>query len=154
MSTELISKGIIAIAFAITGAIFITPVVIFLRKLFYGPFINKELVEKATAQGNIVTARLIKHYDQYNHSGQFRRTTGKEIGIYEYECGGRKYKYRLISINKLPEEITLYYLNKPSKVAVAKELYVTERSPWFRTFMVICFICWLITFICLINMNI
>ncbi|MBQ2946319.1 MAG: hypothetical protein IJE04_00515 [Bacilli bacterium] len=154
MSTELIAKAITAIAFGIVGAIVITPIFIFLRKLFYGPFINKKLVEKAKAKGNIVTARLIKHYDQYDHSGQFSRTTGKEIGVYEYEVNGRKYKFRSISINRLPREITLYYLNNPRKASFAKEIYVTERSPWFKSFMAICFICWLIAFICLINMNI
>lgn len=153
MTNELIAKAITAIAFGFVGALFITPVFILLRKLFYGPFINKKLIEKAKAKGNIVTAHLIKHYDQYDHSGQFNRTTGKEIGVYEYECNGRKYKYRAISINRLPEEITLYYLNKPRKATASKELYITQRSPWFRSALVIGFICWLIGFICLINMN-
>lgn len=155
MSTELIAKAITAIAFGIVGAIFITPIFIFLRKLFYGPFINKKLVEKAKSKGNIVTARFVKHYDayDYNRNGKYQ-VNGKEIGVYEYEVNGRKYKFRSISINGLPREITLYYLNNPRKASFAKELYVTERSPWFKSFMAICFICWLVAFICLINMNI
>lgn len=148
------AKAITAMGFGITGAIFITPIFIFLRKLFYGPFINKKLVEKAKAKGNIVTASLVNYFSLHDHSGQFKRTTGEEMGIYEYEVNGRKYKYRLMSFNTLPKEITLYYLYRPRKAMLYKELYVTERSPWFRSFMAICFICWLIAFICLINMNI
>lgn len=154
MNTEVLAKAITGIAFGITGAIFITPIFIFLRKLFFGPFINKKLVEKAKLKGNVLTAHLVKHYDQYNDSGQYKRTSGKEIGVYEYECNGNKYKYRYISINKLPEEITLYYLKNPRKASVSKELYITQRSPWLKSFLVIFLICWVISFICLLNINI
>lgn len=154
MTTEIIAKAITAIAFGITGAIVITPIFIFLRKLFYGPFINKKLIEKAKEKGNIITARLIKHYDQHNHNKNGMTVTGKEIGVYEYEVNGRKYKYRLLTINGLRQEITLYYLKNPRKAMLSKELYITERSPWIKSFFAIFFVCWLISFICLLNMNI
>ncbi|MBQ9072389.1 MAG: hypothetical protein IJY25_04460 [Bacilli bacterium] len=154
MNTELLAKAITSIVFGIVGTIFITPIFIFLRKIFYGPFINKKLVERAKVKGNVITARLIKHYDDYdyNRSGKYM-TNGKEIGVYEYEHNGRKYKYRLISINRLPQEITLYYLNKPKKATVSNDIYITQRSPWFRSFLVIGLICCLISFVCLINID-
>ena len=154
MTTELIAKSIIAIAFGITGAIFITPAFIFLRKLFYGPFINKKLIEKAKAKGNVVTGYLVDHYSLHEHSNNHMRMTGEEMGIYKYAVNGRNYKFRLMSFNTLPKEITLYYLYRPRKAMLYKELYVTERSPWIKSFFVICFVCWLISFICLLNMNI
>lgn len=154
MNTEILTKVITAIAFGITGAIFITPIFIFLRKLFYAPFINKKLIEKAKVKGNVIVARLVNHYDKYDHSGKYQRMTGKEIGIYEYEVNGRKYKYKFISINTLPKEITLYYLNNPKKATIQKELFITQRSPWISSFLIICLICWIISFICLLNMNV
>lgn len=155
MNTIVIAKAIASIAYGIVGAIFITPVFIFLRKLFYGPFINKKLVEIAKAKGNVITARLIKHYDdyEYTNNGDYR-PSGNEIGVYQYEYNNRKYKYRLISINRLPQEITLYYLNRPRKATLGGELYITQRSPWLRSFLVIGLICWLIGFIYLLNMSI
>ncbi|MBE6139629.1 MAG: hypothetical protein E7174_03945 [Firmicutes bacterium] len=154
MSSEIIAKAITSIAFGITGAIFITPIFIFLRKIIYGPTINKKLLEKVKEKGNVVVAKLVKHYDQYNHSGAYKNVSGKEIGIYEYEVNGRKYKYRFITINGLQEELTLYYLKNPRKASVAKELFITQRSPWMLSFLIIGFISWFIAFICLINMNI
>ena len=154
MNNEIVAKAIIAIAFGITGAIFITPIFIFLRKIIYGPTINKRLFEQAKEKGNVVVAKLIKHYDQYNHNGAYKNVSGKEIGIYEYEVNDRKYKYRFITINGLHKEITLYYIKNPRKASVPKEMFITQSSPWIVSFLLIGFICWLIAFLCLINMNI
>lgn len=153
-NTEILTKAITAIAFGITGAIFITPVFIFLRKLFFGPFTNKKLVERAKSKGNVITARLVDHYSLNNHSGNHIKMTGEEMGIYEYEINERKYKYRFMSFNALPQELTLYYLNNPKKATVPSELFIRQRSPWIRSFLIIAFIFWLIGFVCLLNINI
>ena len=44
-------------------AIFATPIMVYLRIVFYVPFIREKLLEKAKADGHIIEAKLQKTYD-------------------------------------------------------------------------------------------
>ncbi len=134
MDTQLIVKAITAISFGIVGGILLTPIFVILRKTIYGPFINKKIVDKAIKDGHVVKAYLKKTYDYYRDDGT---VDGRKYAEYYYECNGHKYKFTAISSNKIHDEITLYYIKNPRKASASHELFLTQRSPWIKLFLLI-----------------
>ncbi len=147
MSSEMIARVIVAMCFGIALSLFITPVYIFIRKIMYGPFTNKKLLKKAIDAGHIVQAKLVKSYGSLNK--------GTEQLIYEYEWEGKTYKYRCISHSYTgnPESFELYFINNPRKAANCDELYVTARSPWIVSYLIITVIISIIAFFMLSYMT-
>lgn len=138
MSSEVIVKAIFSIPFGIAISLFITPIFIFIRKIFYGPSSNKKLLKKAIDKGHIVQAKLIKNHDIIRNVGDYGTiATGKEIGLYEYEYHGKTYKYHTTSTAGLSDNIELYFINNPRKAMNCDELYLTAKSPWIKSYLII-----------------
>ena len=115
-------------------AIFATPIMVYLRIVFYVPFIREKLLEKAKADGHVVEAKLIKTYDETesDNDGGFHYT-GAEVGVYTYECKGRMRKTRLRSQWGMPDTVPLYYIKNPRKAMPASQLGVCEQ-PWIKMY--------------------
>ena len=75
-------------------AIFATPIMVYLRIVFYVPFIREKLLQKAKADGHIIETKLQKTYDDRDKDGNW---TGAKVGVYVYEYKGKKRKTRLSS---------------------------------------------------------
>ncbi len=144
MNAEQIAEIIFALSIALAFSIFLTPVVVAIRKLFYAPSKNEELVQKAIEKNHVVSAKLIKHWDL--ESVDDPGNMYKEMGIYQYEYHGKTYKYRFIGTTPLPENLTRYFVNNPRKVTSRNELYLLKRSPWIKLFFLTTFLLWMITF--------
>ena len=108
----------------------ITPLFCLLRKIFFVPFIRKELIEKAKRDGHVVEAHLKKKHSLGD--GPIMR----EMGTYIYYVNGKKYKYQHITELGLDETIPLYYIKKPRKATVGGDLGNWE-SPWFKFYLII-----------------
>ena len=147
MSSEIIARLIVAMCFGIALSLFITPVYIFIRKIMYGPFTKKKLLKKAIDAGHIVQAKLVDSYGSLDKN--------KEHHIYEYEWEGKTYKYRGVSHSYTgnPSEVELYFIKNPRKAANCDELYVTARSPWIVSYLIITVIISIIAFFMLSYMT-
>lgn len=145
MSSEIIARVIVAMCFGIALSLFITPVYIFIRKIMYGPFLNKKLLKKAIDAGHIVQAKQVKSYSAGD----------KEHLIYEYEWNGKTYKCRGISNSYTgnPSSFELYFIKNPRKVANCDELYLTAKSPWIVSYLIIALIISIIAFFMLSYMS-
>lgn len=147
MNSEVIAKVLISIPFGIVISLFITPIFIFMRKIFYGPLTNKKLLEKAIKDGHVVQAKLIKRYDVKQDSEKMRMgngmgmvPTGEQEGVYEYEYNGKTYRYHAISAHigqELSKNATLYFIKNPRKAATKKELFLTAKSPWIVSYLIL-----------------
>lgn len=79
---------------------------------------NEAALKEAISKGHVVTAKLKKIRSSVKDP-QSRSAMGLiDLGIYEYEYKGRKYKYKLYS-KKLPYTVTLYFLKSPRKAVEA-----------------------------------
>lgn len=144
MSSEIIARAIVAICFGVTLSLFITPVFILIRKIMYAPFTNKKLLKKAIDNGHFVQAKLVKSFSGDKHHL-----------IYEYEWEGKTYKYKCISNSYTghPWELELYFINNPRKVASCDRLFVTAKSPWLVSYLIITVIISIIAFFMLAYMS-
>ena len=115
-------------------AIFATPIMVYLRIVFYVPFIREKLLEKAKADGHIIEAKLQKTYDDRDKDGNW---TGKTVGVYVYEHKGKTRKTRLSSHWELSDTVNLYYIKNPKKAMPASQLGVCEQ-PWIKMYFLTC----------------
>lgn len=147
MSSEIIARVIVAMCFGIALSLFITPIFVFIRKIMYGPFSNKKLLKKAIDEGHIVQAKLVESYSSLNNN--------KEHLIYEYEWKGKTYKYRCISKSYTgnPSSFELYFIKNPRKAGNCDELYITAKSPWIASYLIITVIISIIAFFMLSYMT-
>lgn len=137
MEAKIIAYILIGVFGGPVAAIVLTPIVCLLRKIFFVPFIRKELREKAERKGHVVEAHLLKSHNIRNHNtGGVPLPTMEDMGTYSYEVNGRTYRYRLLSTTGIPETITLYYIKKPRKATLANDLGNWE-SPWLKFYLII-----------------
>ena len=125
---------VVGIGMAPYFAIFATPIMVYLRIVFYVPFIREKLLEKAKADGHIIEAKLQKTYDERDKDGNW---TGATVGVYVYEYKGRKRKTRLSSHWELSNTVNLYYIKNPKKAMPASQLGVCEQ-PWIKMYFLTC----------------
>lgn len=137
MEAKILAYVLIGIFLGPIFSLAVTPIFCLLRKIFFVPFIRKNLREKAEKKGHIIEAELQKSYNIRNHDTDFGPTaTMKDMGIYSYRYNGKKYKYRMVTTTRLPEKITLYYINNPGKATIAKELGNRETK-WLKFYLII-----------------
>lgn len=145
MNSEIISNIIIAIAFGIGLSVIATPIFIFIRNITYAPSTNKKLFKKALDDGHIVNLTLVKTFS----------TDDRAYLTYEYEWNGKKYKYkcRSNSFTGHPPYMEYYFIKNPRKVANCSELYLTTRSPWIKSYLIIS-ICISFIVFCILSFNV
>lgn len=112
-----------------------------LRKACYVPLVQRKMLEKAIADGHVVKAKLVDSSERMG-GGEYSVPNGEWKAIYEYQYGGKTYKYRGISTGWPAEEITLYFQTKPNRGCTYHELGYRE-SNWKKYYwwmVVVCFI--------------
>lgn len=140
MEVKIIAYVLIGIFLGPLVSLVVTPIFCILRKIFFVPFIRKNLRKKAEQEGHVVKAFLQKSHNIKNHELGFGpMATMRDMGTYTYQVNGKNYTYRHISSNTLPDSITLYYIKKPSKATVSNDLGNWE-SPWLKFFLIISFL--------------
>lgn len=134
MAAIILVMVILSFIFGPIISLVITPFVSLLRKIFIVPFYRKKLLNKAIADGHIVTAKLVKSYDE-TYSDDFGvADTGREIGLYTYEYNGKTYKYRAVTTAHFPKEMELYFVKKPGKACMQDEIGLRE-SNWIKLYL-------------------
>lgn len=88
----------------------VTAIVIVFIEGVITPFKRSKALIEARDAGHEIVAKRVKFHSE---SGAKRRN--RIWGYYEYEYGGKKYKYKNTFSSMPPEEITLYFKNKPQK---------------------------------------
>lgn len=137
MEVKIIAYILVGIFLGPTVSVAVTPIFCLLRKIFFVPFIRKNLREKAIRKGHVIEASLQKTHNVVKHDTNFGTVgTIKDVGVYCYQCNGKKYKYQLITTTKLPSTITLYYIKNPRRATVARDLGNWE-TPWIRFYLII-----------------
>ena len=134
MGMKLFIWAIVGIGMAPFFAIFATPIMVYLRIVFYVPFIREKLLQKAKADGHIIEAKLQKTYDDRDKDGNW---TGATVGVYVYEYKGKKRKTRRSSHWGLSDTATLYYIKNPKKAMPESQLGVCEQ-PWIKMYFLTC----------------
>ena len=119
---------------------------LFKRKIFHVPIVRNILVKIATRKGHIVTSKLGANINTI----PTRMRPGQENGIYTYEYNGRTYTYTVnYSTEKLPYELTLYFIKNPSKAKSVKKIGIGETVKfriWWKYYFVITIILALVIF--------
>lgn len=137
MEVKIIAYILVGITLGPTVSIVVTPIFCLLRTIFFVPFIRKNLREEAIRKGHVIEASLQKSYNAVEHDTEFGMVgTMEDIGVYCYQCNGKKYKYQATTTTGLPSTLTLYYIKKPRKATVASDLGNWE-IPWFRFYLII-----------------
>lgn len=126
-------------------SLFVTPIFVFLRKLFYVPLARKKMVAQAAAKGHQVTANLVRSHEKVmGEAGGPIYYSNTEYGIYQYEYNGRKYTYRAATSMNLSDHIVLYFDKKPRKACLPSEFGLSETR-WIKYFVMIsCIMCVLV----------
>ncbi len=125
MVTELTVKILASIFAGCIASLAVTPVFCVLRKIFYFPLVRNSLLKDAQEKGNIVVAHYLKSCDIINDDGTY---SGKRTGIYQYEYGGKKYRYKIVTTDSMPDELTLYYSKNPRKAALPDAIGFREYN--------------------------
>lgn len=135
MNTETITNLILAFCFAVSIAIVITPIFIYLKKVMYHPFLKKKFLDTAIKKGHIVKAKLIKeHYiNDYTQSGVVYPTDEK-MATYEYNYNGKTYRRRFVGFNEFADEVNLYFISNPAKTEFGDNIWTTAKNHWIRSF--------------------
>lgn len=140
MDARTVVTLILCFAISLVLSAVVTPVFCGIRKVFYVPFRQKKILKNAIASGHMVEARLIKRRVEHApNNGHGRVSTGQDIGIYEYQLDGKIYRTRTLSVNRLPETMTLYYEKNPKKAVPADYVGFVERV-WPRYYLIFCVI--------------
>lgn len=105
---------------------------------------QKKAVEKAISRGNVVTATLKKSVGTRGEVPGVQYTRNAQLGIYEYEHGGRKYRYKFYA-DKLPKTLELYFLKQPRKATV-KGAMVNSNVCWPLVYLVFTLLVYWIAF--------
>lgn len=93
-------------------------------KVTYAPLVREKKVQKAIAKGNVVRAKFAEYTSMYP------MPNGKWEGLYEYQYGGKTYKYRGVAYGALPDEITLYFETRPERATVRSQMGYRESRFW------------------------
>lgn len=86
---------------------------------------QQESLNQAIANGHVVTAILKKRYGSVDDPFSRSARGMVELGVYEYEYKGRKYKYKLYD-DYLPTTVKLYFLKNPRKAVEAAALGASD----------------------------
>lgn len=115
---------------ALAVSLVLTPVVVLLRKQFYVPLIRKKLLQKAIEREHVVQAVLMDEWNAIdpNNSHTDVATSRYASGVYQYEYGGKTYKYRVSTRTALPKQIELYFINNPAKAGSVDAIGLRETS--------------------------
>lgn len=112
-------------------------VIVFIEGLII-PFKRDKALKEARDAGHEIVAKRVKFQHQTRQEGR------KKIwGYYEYEYGGKKYKYKNTFSSMPPKEIVLYYKNQPQK-AKPEATFGGVESGYGTVFCVITIIMFLI----------
>ena len=130
MGIKILIWAIVGMGMAPFFAIFATPIMVYLRIVFYVPFIREKLLQKAKDAGHVIEAKLQKTYDDRDKDGNW---IGAMVGVYVYEHKGRTRKTRLSSHWELSDTVNLYYIKNPKKAMPASQLGVCEQ-PWIKMY--------------------
>lgn len=142
---------LVSIILAPIVSLVVTPIFCLLRKMFYVPLIRNKLLKDAQEKGNVVVAHYVKSHEIMNDNGEFGSTSsGKSIGIYQYQYGGKNYKYKIVTRDHMPDEITLYFSKKPGKATLADEIGLRE-SHWFIYYLILSLIIAVVIFFLGVN---
>lgn len=90
---------------------------------------REEALAKIYSEGHVVTAVLKKSRGLRDDPYSRTRSGYTDMGIYEYEYKGRKYKYKLFQEN-LPTTIKLYFRKSPRK-AQTDVVLAMSKTNWF-----------------------
>lgn len=130
----LIFSLVIGLAAGSMLSIIIAPIFSVVRLCRYIPLINERICEKAQRDGHMIHATLIKRKGYYKRN---YHTTSNEIEhsteeyrteyTYEYDCNGKKRRYKVDSKDEFPETITLYYIKNPKKACIPGQLGYSEK---------------------------
>lgn len=131
--TKIITSAVFGLMFGPVVSVMITPIFCLLRKIFFVPFNRQKFREKAEKKGHVVEATLQKYHTIDDDPGM---PIDRKMGTYTYQVKGKKYKYRLMTSNRLPSTITLFYLKKPRKATTSGNLGNRE-CPWFKFYLII-----------------
>lgn len=134
MGVKILIWAIVGMGMAPFFAIFATPIMVYLRIVFYVPFIREKLLQKAKDAGHVIEAKLQRTYDDRDKDGNW---TGAMVGVYVYEHKGRTRKTRLSSHWELSDTVNLYYIKNPKKAMPASQLGVCEQ-PWIKMYFLTC----------------
>lgn len=118
------------IAISIIGACMITlPLYIISKVRGKSPKRHRAALDRAMSRGHVVTAVLKKRYSSVRDPYSRSANGLVDMGLYEYEYKGKKYRYKLFD-DCLPPTLKLYFESKPRKAVEAEALGAVER-PWF-----------------------
>lgn len=135
MMAKMIAYGLVGICLGPLASLAITPIFMYLRIIFFVPFIRRRLWEEAERKGHVIEASLKKTQDLTEYDTELGRVpTMRKMGTYSYQVNGKNYTYRGISSNRLPETITLYYIKKPKKATLSNRLGNWEQ-PWLKCYL-------------------
>jgi len=150
MNSETFINIGVCITLGLLCSVFVTPIVVLLRKLFYVPFMRKRYLDKAIKNKHFVTAKLVRSGELTNNFGEFGFVSGCEVGLYEYEYGGKKYKTKLIASSPsehISETVELYFIKNPKNACFANELGLRGNSHWILHYFAVATIISLVAFV-------
>lgn len=124
MVAKIITTYLLGLLYGCVLSLIITPIFLFLKKkIFDIPVVRKIMIKKAARNGHIVTSMLKLRYNTI----PTRMRPGQENGMYIFDYNGRTYTYDVnYSIDNLPDELTLYFLKKPSKARSVEKIGIGE----------------------------
>ena len=140
------TKIIYALAYGVANSIILTPIFIIVRKFLYMPTQNRKLFDYARKNNHILTGKLIKQYDVKNQQDNWNN---QAIGIYEFEYNGKKFRKKFMGYSNFPSTQDFYYVKNPKKVCNQDELFLSVKSPWIFSFLIISIISFIIFYIML-----
>lgn len=138
INEEILHLIIRIITIALPVSLFIT-FAYFIIRTFILMATRDRLKKKVIAKGHVLSARLIKSTVTRGADGPYSDTQNYlDVGIYEYEYKGRKYRTKLSDENKSwPLEMELYYVKNPKKATSLNSIGSTEMG--IRKCFFICF---------------
>ena len=131
------------VAAAISGAA--TLVICFLLNSIVMPFTRLKGIDKAKAEGRMVTGVLVKTIRPYMLDSSESGVHTSTEGIFQYEYNGKKYQYRGRYHVSPPTEEKLYFRKDPSKARPDAE-YGKLESEWKAIFAVLAAVAFVGTF--------
>lgn len=116
-------------------AIFVTPLAQVLIRLLYSPFVREKKVQEAKEKGHVITANFVRADSILQETkGGGLISSGHRYVEYEYEYGGKKYKYIGKTASDYPDTITLYFDKKP-KHAASEHEYSPDVHDWKKVYL-------------------
>lgn len=103
----------------VIGAFGMLPVILISYRIKNRPAKRQRFVEEAKRRQHVVTARLVRCV--YPAAGERKGSDKEYTAFYEYEYGGKQYRYRILSYSP-PDELTLYFMNDPRQAVTEGDI--------------------------------